>query len=303
VLSCDPEQAIFEALPRLGYDTYAHGVSRNGSYVSGFGESGFKSNGAPLLWDELGNLKVLERPDTLDPGDACHAFEVSGSILGTRIVTGIALQKRLGTNTYVRWVHGVFEDTGIRAPSVGWGAVSTLSQAPIDASHDGRVIVGQDNDFTRFQAFELDLVATPPLSDLLGPSADGWGSASAVSDDGRGVGGSVSVAGPRCPDSAYVDIPALWVDGALGILPYDTSCPDGNGEVLDLSTDGSVAIDRLVTCSGGLYCGFSPSAWSSSRVDSPHDPSLLERDSDPLGSRRVQDSARSAQQQPPDRLL
>lgn len=254
LLACEQLEATFEVLPKSGYNTFAHRVSRDGKMVVGFSEIGSGLVGSPLLWDEFGALQVLERPAGFTSSDYFHAFEVSDPdpALGTRIVSGIARYTTAQTTvvTYVRWVDGVFEDTGIpsNAANAGPVAVYPFGEAHIDATPDGRILVGTD--WTTKQAFTMDF-AGPLFANLPG-LAPGDGVASAISDDGTVVAGSTYVEGPNCPGSACVPVPAVWTNGALGLLDGGScGAPYGpTGLVNDLSADGSVAVGRVASCTG-----------------------------------------------------
>lgn len=243
---CNFEDTGFEVLPRSGFNTQALGLSRDGLAVVGAG-SASTDLFHPVLWDEFGELRTIQAP----PGAAVvHALEVSNEVAGSpfiRVVTGTSSV----TSTYVRWVAGALQDTGVpfsRRPSGLFGALySELAVTP-----DGATLAGTTTSEVGagVQAFLLDVPTNTimPLSGIEGATRAG-----ALSDDSRVAGGQEYQSGARCDEGELCDpVPVLWLDGTLLRLPIPAvACAPGRGgggDVRDLSADGSVAVGRLVTC-------------------------------------------------------
>ena len=241
VLSCEPLQANFEVLQQAAFNTRAHNVSRDGRIVSGFTENG--AAGRPLLWDENGSLQFLPFS-----GSDMHAFEISDPdpATGVRIITGMGGTAGAGgARTYVRWIDGVLEDTGVASLGPGVSFLSTQWDSAIGATPDGHTFVGSDPTLATGGGPFLVDVPTEVNQPLPAPLDLGTGGGSAISDDGFVVAGYVR--------NGLDFLPAIWVGGGFQLLPLSTVCPGTRnfGRALDVSADGTVVVGRVRGCKGG----------------------------------------------------
>ncbi len=236
VLACESAPASFELLPRVGFNTYALGVSADGAFATGVSVVGNNAASEALRWNQAGAVERLERSVGWTNGHFLMGYEISDplpSLGGERVVTGTKFDA--AAPTYARWIGTTLQDTLI--PSRFPGGVF-FQQHPIDASPDGRYLVGREQGTDEAFLFDTE---TPLFQTMSAPALPAG--ANAVSDDGRVVAGHVSC-GTSCT------APARWDDSVVTVL-QGGDCAGSPGEVQDLSADGSVAAGWIANCPFG----------------------------------------------------